>query len=132
KNGAGKSTLLKVFAGQITPAAGNITRHVEPAYFGQVKAPVEKEIDGEMLSKLGVSDVHDHASGGEETRLKIAELLSEYHEAMLIDEPTSHLDREGISFITETLQYYYGALLMVSHDRMLLDDVVTTIWEVKN
>src|SRR5699024_6641705 len=96
KNGAGKSTLLNIFAGKITPAAGNITRHVEPAYFEQVKAPVANEMDGEMLSRLGVSDIHNHASGGEETRLKHAKMLSEYHKAMLIDEPTSQIGRAHV------------------------------------
>src|SRR5699024_9048148 len=130
KNGAGKSTLLKVIMGEVVPAEGTIISHVSPAYFEQIEPPTTEEVDGEMLSRLGVSDVYEHASGGEETRLKLAQLFSQYNEALLMDEPTRHLDEEGISFLTESLQYYYGALVLVSHDRQVLDDVVTKIWEV--
>lgn len=132
KNGVGKSTLLDVLAGKIKPAKGHILGHVDTAYFKQVERPAESTADGAMLSKLGVSDVGRHASGGEKTRLKLAQLFSRYHEAMLLDEPTTHLDEEGISFLINELEYYYGALIMVSHNRQFLDDVVSTIWEIKD
>lgn len=68
--------------------------------------------------------------GVEQTRLKLAHLFSFYEEALLIDEPTTHLDQEGISFLVDELRYYYGALVLISHDRAVLDQLVTTIWEI--
>lgn len=47
-----------------------------------------------------------------------------------MDEPTTHLDKEGRQFLVEQLKYYYGTLLVVSHDRYFLDEVVDTIWEI--
>src|SRR5690606_4576356 len=63
---------------------------------------------------------------------KLAQLFSTYHEGLLIDEPTTHLDQEAIKFFIEELRYYYGALVLVSHDRYVLDQLVTKIWEVEN
>lgn len=57
-------------------------------------------------------------------------MFTHYYEALLIDEPTTHLDQEGVSFLLDELRYYYGALVLISHDRTLLDELVTTIWEV--
>jgi len=48
----------------------------------------------------------------------------------LLDEPTTHLDKLGKQFLLEELEYYYGALILVSHDRSFLDKLVTKIWEV--
>ena len=63
-------------------------------------------------------------SGGEETRLKIAQALSAQVHGILADEPTSHLDREGIDFLIGQLKYFTGALLVISHDRYFLDEIV--------
>ncbi|GIN37259.1 Msr family ABC-F type ribosomal protection protein [Heyndrickxia oleronia] len=57
-------------------------------------------------------------------------MFTHYYEALLIDEPTTHLDQSGIAFLIEELRYYYGALIIISHDRTVLDELVTTIWEV--
>ncbi len=67
-------------------------------------------------------------SGGEETRLKIAQALSAQVHGILADEPTSHLDREGIDFLIGQLKYFTGALLVISHDRYFLDEIVDKIW----
>jgi macrolide transport system ATP-binding/permease protein len=130
QNGAGKSTLIKLLAGEIQPTRGNVLRHVECGYFKQLESATIAEADYALLGKLAVPTDSDRLSGGEQTRLKLAQLFSHYHEALLIDEPTTHLDRDGISFLLEELRYYYGALVLISHDRSLLDDLVTTIWEV--
>lgn len=130
KNGAGKSTLVKLLAGMIQPSSGIVHRHVDFGYFEQMEAPSDREADLEWLGKLKVSPYMDQLSGGEETRLKLARLFTHYTESLLIDEPTTHLDQEGISFVLDELRYYYGALVLISHDRALLDELVTTIWEV--
>ncbi|SFL80360.1 macrolide transport system ATP-binding/permease protein [Gracilibacillus orientalis] len=130
KNGAGKSTLFKLLAGTIQPTRGNIKRHVGCGYFKQTEAPQAIEVDQALIGKLAVPKDSDSLSGGEQTRLKLAQLFTNYFESLLIDEPTTHLDQDGISFLLNELRYYYGSLLLISHDRALLDELVTTIWEV--
>lgn len=83
-----------------------------------------------LAGKLAVPKDSQHLSGGEQTRLKLAQLFTHYYESLLIDEPTTHLDQDGIAFLLEELRYYYGALVIISHDRAVLDELVTTIWEV--
>lgn len=133
KNGAGKSTLLKLLAGRVQPALGKIHVHVESGYFEQIESPAAAvKADYSLLGKLKVPNDSSCLSGGELTRLKLAQLFSHYYEALLIDEPTTHLDQKGISFFLEQLRYYYGALVLISHDRSVLDELVTTIWEVQD
>ncbi|GKU83018.1 Msr family ABC-F type ribosomal protection protein [Niallia sp. NCCP-28] len=132
KNGAGKSTLLKLMLGEIIPDKGAVHRFSEVAYFDQLAAPVEKEVDYKLTGKLSIPQIElDHLSGGEKTRLKLAQIFTSYHECLLIDEPTTHLDQEGIQFFIDKLAYYYGALVLVSHDRYVLDQLVTKIWEIE-
>lgn len=130
RNGAGKSTLLDLLADKVQPTKGKVQRHVEFGYFKQLEVPTNYEADPALLSKLGIPKHSVTLSGGEQTRVKLAQLFSDYYEALLIDEPTTHLDQEGISFLLEELRYYYGALVLISHDRAVLDELVTTIWEI--
>ncbi|MEC1773695.1 Msr family ABC-F type ribosomal protection protein [Schinkia azotoformans] len=131
KNGAGKSTLLKLMDGQIKPEKGRVKRFIDFAYFDQQAIPEIKEVNYELKGKLSIPETEiEKFSGGEQTRLKLAQIFSNYHEGLLIDEPTTHLDAEGIQFFIEELNYYYGALVIVSHDRYVLDKLVTKIWEV--
>lgn len=132
KNGAGKSTLLTLLAGMNKPSSGTIQCHVEAAYFAQIDPPTTETADPKLIGKLGVPQQSQSLSGGEQTKLKIAQLFTDYYEALLIDEPTTHLDKEGITFLREQLAYYYGALIIISHDRALLDELVTTIWEIED
>src|SRR5699024_7916804 len=131
KNGEGKSTLLKVINGQVIPSKGKVNRLVDFGYFEQTTKPVESEVDYELLGKLSIPKTEiSQLSGGEQTKMKLAQLFSTYHEGLLIDEPTTHLDASGIDFLIEELKYYYGALVLVSHDRYVLDQLVTKIWEI--
>ncbi len=132
KNGAGKSTLLKLLAGMIQPTKGKVNAHVECGYFAQVEAPQETEADPALLGKLHVPVDDEQLSGGEQTRKKLAQLFTHYYEALLIDEPTTHLDQEAIAFLLDELRYYYGALIIISHDRTVLNELVTTIWEIED
>lgn len=134
KNGSGKSTLLKMLAGIIQPERGACNQYVQSAYFEQHTPPSQLDADGELLSKMGISlqGQKQYLSGGEETKLKLAQVFSTYHEVILLDEPTTHLDLSGKDFLLEQLKYYYGAIILVSHDRDLLDKTVSVIWEVKD
>ncbi|WP_071396563.1 Msr family ABC-F type ribosomal protection protein [Bacillus tuaregi] len=133
KNGAGKSTLLKLLAGIVQPSSGNVKKYVDFAYFDQLTTPDKTEVDYELKGKLSIPETEvENFSGGEQTRLKLAQIFSNYHEGLLIDEPTTHLDADGIQFFIEELTYYYGALILVSHDRYVLDKLVTKIWEVED
>lgn len=89
--------------------------------------------DFALTGKLNVGQLEVQTmSGGEETRLKIAQALSAQVHGILADEPTSHLDREGIDFLIKQLKYFSGALLIISHDRYFLDEVADKIWELKD
>ena len=133
KNGAGKSTLLKLMDGQIQPDKGNVKRFIDFAFFDQLETPENSEIDYELKGKLSIPETEiENFSGGEQTRFKLAQIFSNYQEGLLIDEPTTHLDAEGIQFFIEQLRYYYGALVIVSHDRYVLDKLVNKIWEVED
>jgi len=133
-NGAGKSTLLKALLGKISLQHGKIDREGTFAYIPQLEeVEVQQVQDYTILGKLGIDHVHaESMSGGEETRLKIAQALSKEVHGIFADEPTCHLDREGIDFLVSRLKHYSGALLIISHDRYFLDQVVDKIWELKD
>jgi len=136
-NGAGKSTLLKVLYGELTLPGSTISHHGRFTYIPQLEEAGVQEVqavkDYALSGKLGVDQLNAQTmSGGEETRLKIAQALSEQAHGIFADEPTSHLDREGIDFLISRLKYFSGALLVISHDRYFLDQIVDKIWELKD
>ncbi len=134
-NGAGKSTLIKVLLGEIPLQEGSIVSEGRFAHVPQLDEPdTEKMNDFALFGKMGVIDKWNqhHRSGGEATRLKIAQALSDEVLGIMADEPTSHLDREGIEVVINQFKQFSGALLVISHDRYLLDQVVDKIWELKD
>ena len=136
RNGQGKSTLLNLLSGVIEPDRGEIQRSIDFQYYRQIAEVDEQgyeQMDPELLARLQVPQ-HEtkHFSGGEEARFRLAEIFSGYEMGLLLDEPTTHLDAEGVDFLIEELRYYYGTLVVVSHDRKLLNELVDTIWEVEN
>lgn len=71
---------------------------VENGYFEQLETPSVHDADPALLGKLDIPRDSNQLSGGEQTRMKLAQLFTHYYEALLIDEPTTHLDQDGISF----------------------------------
>jgi ATP-binding cassette subfamily F protein uup len=153
-NGAGKSTLLKLLLGDIAPDSGRI-RHgtnLKVAYFDQMRAQLDEEksvqdnvaggsdrvtIDG--ASRHVLSYLKDFLfpperarqpvkalSGGERNRLLLARLFTQPANLLVMDEPTNDLDVETLELLEELLVGFAGTLLLVSHDRALLDAVVTS------
>ena len=72
----------------------------------------------------------NHLSGGQKTRALLARLLLEKPDLLMLDEPTNHLDIEAVEWLERTLREWEGAVLIVSHDRYFLDNMVNTIWEM--
>jgi macrolide transport system ATP-binding/permease protein len=112
-NGVGKTTLLRVLAGEEEVDEGNIRCYGTIGWIRQ-----EEE---------GASDL----SGGEQTRGRIIPALREQPSILFADEPTSHLDMETCQWLEKELSHFTGTLLLVSHDRMLLDAICTQIIEVE-
>lgn len=132
-NGAGKSTLLKVLYGEVTPFGCKVSRMGQLTYIPQLDEAVLQEVKNRaLMGRLGVDRLEVQTmSGGEETRLKIARAFSEQVHGVFADEPTCHLDREGTDILIGQIKHFSGALLIISHDRYFLNEVVDKIWELK-
>ncbi|SER81616.1 ribosomal protection-like ABC-F family protein [Salipaludibacillus aurantiacus] len=132
KNGAGKSTLLKLLAGEIEADKGKIRQFSRPAYIPQLEVVTEGKRSMGSSSRWGVPDYKEGLSGGEQTRKKIAAAFASNAGIIFADEPTSHLDVEGVSQLEEEMNVFTGAFVLISHDRTLLDNMCTSIWEVEH
>ena len=153
-NGAGKSTLLKLILGQLEPTEGTITlgTRIESCYFDQNreqldpgKTVADNVTDGGDTVLVGgqprhiISYLQDFLfapdrtrspvrvlSGGEKNRLLLAKLFTQPFNVLVMDEPTNDLDVETLELLEELLLDYQGTLLLVSHDRAFLNNVVTS------
>jgi ATP-binding cassette subfamily F protein uup len=154
RNGAGKSTLLAILAGAAEPDSGRVARTsglrigylrqadtlsgtVGEIAFGDLAAGGVWERDarartiaGELLAGLDLGADASRMSGGERRRIALASLLSAEQDVLLLDEPTNHLDIEAIDWLARYLRDRGTALVVVSHDRWLLDTVCDQMWEV--
>lgn len=152
-NGAGKSTFLKTILGQIPPLAGSVTlgESLHIGYFAQAHEsldPKNSVIDEimqtsgwlpqrarEYLGKYLFSGddafkLVSMLSGGERGRLALAKLALQDTNLLLLDEPTNHLDIPSQEILEAVLDDYEGTILLVTHDRYLVDAIATQIWEV--
>jgi ATP-binding cassette subfamily F protein uup len=148
-NGCGKSTLLSVMTGETTPEAGAVRhgRDVRIATLaqrptlaaGRVLAAVESHAAqpweaAAVLDHLGMSPLVQadtrELSGGQAKRVALAQSLVAESDLLVLDEPTNHLDIDAIAWLEERLAAYRGGLVLVSHDRHLLDRVTTRILEL--
>jgi len=155
-NGAGKTTLLKLLLGQLEPDAGSLrlAKTLDIAYLDQTRATLKPDVTlWDTLTPLGGDQVmvrgypkhvaayakdflfesrqlHQpvHAlSGGERNRLTLAIALAKPSNLLILDEPTNDLDIETLDLLEDMLSQYEGTLLLVSHDRAFVDNVVTSI-----
>ena len=154
-NGAGKSTLLKILLGELEPNQGivKLGTKMDVAYFDQLRGHLDLEknlidnvcggqdfieINGKTrhaISYLGdflftperVRTPVKALSGGEQNRAILAKLFSKPTNILVLDEPTNDLDVETLELLEEILSEFKGTLLLVSHDREFMDNVVTSI-----
>ncbi|NMH68216.1 ABC-F type ribosomal protection protein [Bacillus sp. RO3] len=140
RNGAGKSTLLHMIHGDITPMDGQITWLQHGLSMMMVEQEAEHHIKDAMnpaevklLEKWQVPAVDfSRMSGGEKLKARLANGFARNRDLLLLDEPTNHLDQESMELLTEQIADYKGAVILVSHDRHFLDEVVTKIWSMEN
>ena len=153
-NGAGKTTLLNLLTGRLAPDSGRVTRgtNVELSFLDQLRGELDLEATvGENIARdrdeVVVGGVRRHVysyladflfaparvrtpvkalSGGEKARLMLAKLFMNPANLLVMDEPTNDLDVETLELLEEQLLAYSGTLLLVSHDREFLDNVVTS------
>jgi ATP-binding cassette subfamily F protein uup len=154
-NGAGKTTLLKLILGEVEPDSGTVRlgSRLQVAYYDQFRTQLDEEasvldtvgqgsdyveVGGErkhVMSYLGdflfppqrVRSPVKSLSGGERNRLLLARLFTRPANLLVLDEPTNDLDIETLELLEELLQTYPGTVLLVSHDRAFLDNVVTQV-----
>ena len=155
-NGCGKSTLLKLLSGQLTRTGGNIasaqqlrmgyyTQHqmetlrADSTVLGEIRRLSDPHItEEELMSVLGLFLLGENyfdrqitmLSGGEKCRLVLASLFLRRCNFLLLDEPTNHLDLESREALLKALKNYNGTLLMVAHDRWLLQETQAEAWEL--
>ena len=153
-NGCGKSTLLKILLGKLEPQSGHIKvgTKLEIAYFDQLRDVLDEEKTvaeniGEGRDTLTINGEPRHVlsylqdflfapnrarqpvkalSGGERNRLLLAKLFTRPFNMLVLDEPTNDLDAETLELLEEQLMNFNGTLLLVSHDREFLNNVVTS------
>ena len=157
RNGAGKSTLLKTLIGKLTPLAGECwhSPNTVIGYFDQnqlesldgnasafdiVQRAFKEDTEQQTLDYLGkfgfsgdlVTNPSRLLSGGEKSRLVLSMIIRQKPNLLILDEPTNHLDLQARDALTLALQDYQGALLLVSHDRYLLETSCDDLWLVSD
>jgi len=144
-NGVGKTTLLRIIAGTLSPDSGTLRRgrDVRVGFLEQIPTlptgtvrqtlgsgwKVDAALD--RLGMLGDADVDTKSlSGGQLKRVALARVFSEDLDVLILDEPTNHLDLNAIQWLEQQIKSFKGAVVLVSHDRFLLDQITTRMVEI--
>ena len=150
-NGSGKSTLIKIIVEKTNVSKGNVTTFGKIGYLPQnlnfneklkVADFLKNVYDyNEFLKVLNkfefkldefLNQYINTLSGGEKTKLYLAKIIANEPDILLLDEPTNNLDWQSIEIIEEYINQFKGGILLISHDRHFLDNVVTEIYELDN
>ena len=131
ENGAGKSTLLAILAGELDPDEGAVRRFA-PAAFIRQSGEARLEVSVPMAAQFRAPEAREGLSGGEQTRRRIAGALSADAALLLADEPTTDLDAVGVVRLRRLLSEFGGAVVLVSHDRDLLNALCTRILHLED
>ena len=132
-NGVGKSTVIKAVIGEIEIDSGEVSLTDSYSYISQIGDEAQSYGGNKIKGLLNAPDKYEEfLSGGEKIKVKIVNALKENKKLIIADEPTSNLDKESIEVFTDMLKKHEGALLIVSHDRGVLDALCTTIVEIQD
>ncbi len=133
KNGSGKTTLLHLLQNRDMNHEGHIQIMGSFSYITQLDTPTDEYLNAEEMSKYGLTHrKRETMSGGELTKLKIAQALSSNQHILFADEPTCNLDIKAIHELENLLIDYVGAVVLVSHDKELLNRVCNKILEIED
>ena len=130
-NGAGKSTLISILSGEKAPDSGQVQLFSRCAVVRQFGKIENESTRGEITARLLAGNVREGLSGGETERIRIARALETRAPLLMADEPTTNLDFAGRREVEKLLHAHQGALVLVSHDRALLDSLCTEIWALR-
>lgn len=154
-NGAGKSTLANIIYGNLKPESGNILwckKEIEIGYLKQGSHYCQRSFSGREIeikddmsakntlkakSYLGLDGIDafekerlNSLSGGEKMKLALASMWAKNPDFLILDEPTNHIDHQGVQWLIDELKRYKGTILIISHDRYFLDKAVNKIVEL--
>ncbi len=156
-NGAGKSTLANIIYGSLKPDGGSILWHkkdIDIGYLHQDSFYEQRTWRGDIVDSKGKINIKDFSkissylgmdkvlsweeerfnnlSGGEKMKLALASIWSLNPDFIILDEPTNHMDYQGMQWLIEELNRYKGTILVISHDRYFLDKTVKKIIEISD
>ena len=132
-NGVGKSTFIKSIIGEIEIDGGEVTLTDSYSYISQIGDELQSYESNKIKGLLNAPEKYEKfLSGGEKIKIKIVNAMKDNKKLIIADEPTSNLDKESIQTLTDMLKKHQGALLIVSHDREVLDALCTRIAEIED